>query len=1096
MHIHLFGSCQITWQGQPWNLPRRQLRALLFRLAARLEPVSRAHLAFLFWPDQPDAVARRHLTRLISSLRAALPLPNLLLIAEETVALNPLLCASDSDTFWRLSADNAQLAPAVALYRSPFMGGFSLSAAPEFDAWQEQMARQLQQRCLSALATLVHQATAVANHAAIITYARQSLAIDELDESMHRHLIAAHTAVGDRAAALRQFEECALILERELGVSPLAETRAALRPPKPLDSRPILPVWPTLDLPFIGRKTALAQALSTLKRFTPGGCLFITGEPGVGKSRLLRECIARWTGPLLVTNSAPDGRSLPYQPLIHALRAALPDAATWTIVPPLWRSELLPLLPELRAMFPDLPAPPGTTPALAQQRLFTALAQTCRALAGQGTLLLALDDLHWADADTLGWFRFLTVNWDDLPLVMMVTAVASTPELALLRQALARTGRLTEVSLAGLPVTAVADLLRCLPAPASPELAARIWEVTAGNPFFVLEILRELQESDQLAHPPATLPLPQTVREVIETRLAHLTPTTRQVLEAAAVLHLHLDEALLRHTSARSESEIADALDELLAHKLIEITNSLAPNADRPSSIAISHALLQTAVYQSLSPWRQKLLHHRAAEALIAHRPEQAVVIAHHFTMAGESATAVAHLQRAATQSRERFAHETALSLVNQAITLLPAIPQSEQLHLSLLRQRLALNRLLVRIPQWQADATDLLHRATTNTSLRLEALEAQISLYVLQSDFARVEETSKQALALAIHTSDRQAEARIRQTYGWHLADALGRSREGLAQLQMACRLAQEMGDTAVQYQALCHLAFVQRAEGQCASARASAEAALALTPYQPGHPPHPAFADALRELGEANAYLGRWEEARQQLRPLLDLYQTFNDPWAYGSVLYNYGLYSSNMGQHEEAIAALRQLVTLSESVGLPADSDYGIWHRAGLARALLAAGQVQKAGNLLRSLQTARLLPGRPYLAWAKAAAEYYLAQGQGAEAQAVLHPAAAWWRQNASLHDADILLLLAQAEMAVGETRKAETAVTEAATCLQPTDMHRYHLRLHATHWHITHNPADLIAFQAELERQVASFTDLALRKTFWQHIQRHYQMPNP
>lgn len=184
---------------------------------------------------------------------------------------------------------------------------------------------------------------------------------------------------------------------------------------------------------------------------------------------------------------------------------------------------------------------------------------------------------------------------------------------------------------------------------------------------------------------------------------------------------------------------------------------------------------------------------------------------------------------------------------------------------------------------------------------------------------------------------------------------------------------MAQAAGDRALLYQVLCNRAFAQRAEGRCAAARASAQQALALTPYRPGNPPHPAFADALRELGEANAYLGRWEEASRQLRPLLELYRTLDDPWAYGTVLYNYGLYSSNMGQHAEAIDAMRRLVELSEAVGLPADSEYGVWHRAGLVRVLIAAGVVAEAAALLHLLDGAKLTPGHPYLAWAKAAAE---------------------------------------------------------------------------------------------------------------------------
>jgi tetratricopeptide (TPR) repeat protein len=327
----------------------------------------------------------------------------------------------------------------------------------------------------------------------------------------------------------------------------------------------------------------------------------------------------------------------------------------------------------------------------------------------------------------------------------------------------------------------------------------------------------------------------------------------------------------------------------------------------------------------------------------------------------------------------------------------------------------------------------------------------------------------------------------------GWHLADALGRSHEGLRHLEAARALAQEAGDRTLLYQSLCNLAFAQRAEGRCAAARASAEHALALTSYSPERSPHPAFADALRELGEANAYLGRWQAARSQLWPLLELYRTLDDPWAYGTLLYNYGLYSSNMGQHEAAIAALRRLVALSEAVGLPPDSDYGIWHRAGLARVLVAADEHAEADELLSGLNTAKLAPGRPYLAWAKAVAEHRLTTGMAAAALHLLLPAVNWWREHASPHDADVLLLLAQAALAVGDRSMAELAVAEAAGHLQATDMHRYHLRLHAVRFQVRGDPTDLAAARAELARQVTLFTDAELRAAFVERVGLHRQI---
>ena len=126
MRICLLGSCQIFWQEEPFVLTRRQLRALLFRLAAAAEPVAREPLAFLFWPDEPTAAARRHLTRLISSLRAALPRPDLLLVTEETVGLQPDLVQVDSRLFESAcrGSDLQALQAAVQQYGGPFMSGF------------------------------------------------------------------------------------------------------------------------------------------------------------------------------------------------------------------------------------------------------------------------------------------------------------------------------------------------------------------------------------------------------------------------------------------------------------------------------------------------------------------------------------------------------------------------------------------------------------------------------------------------------------------------------------------------------------------------------------------------------------------------------------------------------------------------------------------------------------------------------------------------------------------------------------------------------------------------------------------------------------
>lgn len=1107
LRLTLLGACQAAWHGEPLSLPRRQMRALLYRLAAQIEPVSREHLAFLFWPDEPDAAARRHLTRLISSLRAALPSTEALIVEGDAVSLNPAWAESDSHAFIQgcaaFEAADSNLAAAtraLSLYRGSFMAGFSLPNAAEYDAWQSQTARELTARYLRVLEKLVQRHTEAGDTAAAIACAQRYLQADEMCERMHRALISLHAMTGDQAAAARQYERCVVALERELGIQPTPETRAALRAMTVSTAPAPVAVLPTLSIPFIGRDDALAQLRQAAGRLREGGLILIAGQSGIGKSRLLQEYIGHERALVLCGACHAGSQSLPYHPLAQALRAALDRILSHTTSSMLsWLSELLPLLPELRARLPGLPPPFITSPEHAQARLFAAITHVLLELARANAtpILLCLDDIHWADEASLGWLRYLAGQWPGAPVIVIATTrPAPPPALNAAREMFARAGRVAEIELQPLNPHAVREMVLRVSSDAPPALADQIGRVTGGNAFFILEILRDLRDNGRLGQPPDNLPLPATVRDAILSRASRLSPIGRQVLEAATVMAPMLDVSALREIAARTPDETAAALDELVTHQFLEAIDA----AGQSTVLQFPHALLQTAIYDHMSPWRRQLMHRRTGETLARRRLAGDAALARHFIAAEAWDEAVSHLRRAAEHAARAYAYETALEHTNRAVELLTRLPESDEQRMALLRLRLALNRVLVRLPDWQADIEAVLRLAREQRNdadalreARLEALEAQISLHVLRSDFARVEQTAEQALALAVRAGQQVAEARIRQTLGWHLADALGRSREGLAHLQTACQLAREAGAGDVLYLALCDLAFVQRAEGQAMRARDSALEALALTHYQADAPPHPAYADALRELGEANAYLGRWETAHHQLRPLLAVYQTLNDPWAYGTLLHNYGLYCAGMGQHDEAISCMRQLVALSESVGLLADSDYGIWHRAGLARVLLAAQRIAEAGAVLDALRTDQLGAGRPWLAWARAAGEYRLSTGDAAGALAVLRPAATWWRTRPSPHDADVLLLLAHAELANGNRAAATTVVSEATRHLLATDLQRHHVRLYATRYRVIGDPADLAVAQALLAEQAAGFTDPKLRATFLSAVPLHREI---
>jgi len=225
--IQLLGPPQLRWQERPFALSRRQARALLFRLAAESQPIPREKLADLLWSETSPAKARRNLTRLLSYLRGQFPHPDLLQTGGTTVSLNHGMVRSDAVLFSELcrSDDHEAWQSAVSLYRGPFLSGFILDESREFESWQSLMGRHFEELYLKTLRRLILGGSD--GPAQAIGYAGLYLAVDDLAEDIHRQLITLYAQTGDRAAALRQYEECVFVLERELGVEPLPETRAA-----------------------------------------------------------------------------------------------------------------------------------------------------------------------------------------------------------------------------------------------------------------------------------------------------------------------------------------------------------------------------------------------------------------------------------------------------------------------------------------------------------------------------------------------------------------------------------------------------------------------------------------------------------------------------------------------------------------------------------------------------------------------------------------------------------------------------------------------------------------------------------------------------
>ena len=979
LHVYILGPPRVEWAGHALDISRRQVRALLYRLAAEPQPTSREHLCYLFWADTPESTARRNLTGLLAHLRRALPVPELLVAVREGVGLADDLTWVDARAFSHGCADHTRspsldaLRQAADLYRGPFLDGFSLPGCPEFEEWTS-LERQAQERCyLKALVSLVEDSFASGEVAAAIDYAQRYLSTDELAEEMHRQLIVFYAMAGDRSAALRQYERCALILERELGVSPLPETQAAyqailetrLPPRSPPAAESAWTTLPSLDVALVGRDETLRRLEGAYARARAGHgtVILISGEPGIGKSRLVQEFAARLQGQALLLKGTgyPDAQMTPYSPIVEALRPAVLARHFSLHVPVCCLSEASALLPELRLLRPDLPPPVTAEAEPSRTRLFEALCSLTFGLAsGQRPVLLCLDDLHWADNSTLDWLAYLSRRLQGRRLLVIGTYRSEEASAVTgLRDGLIRQGAFFELELAGLDEAAILQLLHRLPSPVpDPQtLAGRLYHITGGNPFFILEMLRVLIESGperEVLSSLDDLPLPDTVQDAVEERVRHLSHRARQMLEAGAVLGQTFGFAPVHLASGRREMEAMDGLDELVARHLL---------TEQPSGYQFRHEIIQMAVYRQLGHWRRRVLHRRAGEALEKLQPDNAAALARHFERAEEPGRAARYALQAGQAAKKVFAHVEGRAHFERALTLLEREAAALQVP-----EALAANR------RWQ-----------------IQALYDRGWALRLLGDMAAYAEDLQKVARLAELLGDGGALAHLRwreaYTHRWfcRYSEALQSAQEGARLSQAAIEpwlearcwrelgmAAREMGDYCQAQEALERALALFAARGDAVyeihvlgnlstlhwylgeyqrafefSQQALARCDEAGLPLQRRLP--------LGDMGAAAAALGDSDLARQCLEESLSIARQTTDCTQEILCLLHLGWLCIRLKQPSEALQHLQASLALAEQIGSCTEQS---WLHSGLAEAHRLAGrQDQAAAHARRALKLAR-------------------------------------------------------------------------------------------------------------------------------------------
>ncbi len=797
------------------HFPARALALLAYLVTHPGTPQPRGHLADLLWPDSSSAQARTNLRRELHHLRGALGESDALEVSAAALTWRPsaavevdveafldrrrraLDALEESDGHGEGFEDHLQ--GALRAYGGAFLPGC-------YDDWALLVRDELRAACVDLCDQGVRAYEQRGDPQAAIVLARRRIALEPLEEPGYRRLMALQQAVGDRAGALRTYHRCASLLEQELGLAPSLAIRQELDvllgdPPRlpiqreaaeargdadPARVHPELAPLPDL----VGRETERRRLRELWSEAAAGTrAVLVTGEAGVGKTRLvgdLANTVRAQGGVVATARCFAATASLPLAPVAEWLRTPHLRSAV-SRLPSLWQAEVDRLVPETGEPSDASVVSRAKVDAWQRLRFFEGLARAV--LAVDRPLLLVIDDLQWCDSATVSWLSFLMSFPTSGPVLLVGTARDDEEHghdrrdpLSVMQTA----PQVDTVALAPLSLGATEELMNALvEEPLVEEELQLVHSVTAGNPFFVIEALRESQDSPGPVQP-------ADLQGVLGNRLSRLSKPAREVLGLAAAVGRDFGLELLMEACDLDPDTVVKVVDELWRRRILD---------QRGHGYDFAHSLLRDAAYDTLTPARRWLAHRRLAQALeLLYRDRQDTVateLAEQYERSGQPERALPFYDRAARGAASVFAHAEAVRLWQRCWTLLDATSDGRERDE---RQLELIEQMLPPLNAWQGYASVELEgyeRLSFDLGERLGLVEVQttacIALFAttfVQGHIAESHDWGVQALALAEQYPHLTAQA--------HMAVAgsglgLGEVRSSCGHFEAACTLAGE---------------------------------------------------------------------------------------------------------------------------------------------------------------------------------------------------------------------------------------------------------------------------------------------------------------
>jgi len=596
-------------------------------------------------------------------------------------------------------AQHPQMAAEIDIPR--FLAGFSVRHAPRFDEWTAETRRRLLRKYQDALAVLAREAAGQWRWRDAIQLADRWLSSDPLSDEAVRVGIQARYLSGDRGAALALYQQYRTTLQEETGSEPSRNLLNLMRRVEadaaPISTRPITDEWyaraPTFEASLIGRQQEWAALLKSWKHVKRGSgrVALLEGEPGVGKSRLAAE-FQRWAvadGGVGLRGRGNDILGgVPYEPVVELLSSAL-NAPGLAGTSPEWLTEVARLVPEIRQRFPALPAPATPGDPTDGWRLFEGVAQLLLSLSAERPLILLVDDLQSCDSDSCKLLRFLIRRTEQSPVLWICTVSLGEPEreapAARLCRVLRAQAHASVTTLDPLTEENLWQMIREMGHVSTPtgarRFANRVFGITAGNPFYVIELLKTMfaqgllavdeetgawgASADTLSGPGREFPVSRTVHDVIAERVDRLPEQLCEVLVSIAVAGAGCRADVLSHVHGISRLHAAAMGDALVDRRLV---------VEEAGAYRCAHPVIAHVVRGGLTKSRRREIHRTLAQAieratLPQELPNVAREIARHGDRGGESGLAYKYALTAADEALQRYAFAEAMSWLDLAAT-------------------------------------------------------------------------------------------------------------------------------------------------------------------------------------------------------------------------------------------------------------------------------------------------------------------------------------------------------------------------------------------------------------------------------------------